>query len=319
MKILVIGGNGFIGSHLVESLCKTHEVSVLDRSTNKFTDGFQGVEYIYEDFQNGEKLKEVLQGKDIVFHLLSTTVPITANRNPHYDIESNLIGTLNLLELISNSDVKRFIYVSSGGTVYGNPQYLPIDEKHPCNPIGSYGIIKKTIEDYVRMYSQKGHFSYLIVRPSNPFGPRQNFLGDQGIIAKLLYQGIAGDEFTVWGDGSAVRDYIFIDDLISFLKKAGLSEISGVYNVGSGKGRSINDIIEMLKKVTNQLPSIKYAPKNGFFVEKVVLDVTSSRNTFDWKPEYTMEEGLVIQHNWIKNVVNQMEQEKQTKPESHIK
>lgn len=302
MKILIIGGNGFIGSHLVEMLRDEHQVTVLDRSPNKFIGEFAGVEYVYGNFQDLALLKRAVQNKELVYHLLSTTVPLTANSDPVFDIETNLIGTINLLEIISNSDVKRFVYTSSGGTVYGDPEYLPIDEKHPCNPIGSYGIVKKTIEHYVQMYAVKNHFSSLIVRPSNPYGPRQNYEGNQGLIAKLLYQGITGEEFTIWGDGSAIRDYIFIDDLVNFLKMAGLSKETGIFNLGSGYGKSVNEIISLLSGVVDKLPKINYVEKNGFFVEKVVLDIGKVKESFGWSPEIPMEKGLVLHSQWMQSL-----------------
>lgn len=301
MNILIIGGNGFIGSHLTELLKDHHRVTVYDRSPNRFAEECSGVEYIYGDFNDLPQLKKVIENKQIVYHLLSTTVPVTANRDPVFDVQSNLIGTINLLELIAASDVQRLIYTSSGGTVYGNPQYLPIDEKHPCNPISSYGIVKNTIERYIEMYAMKRNFSYLIVRPSNPYGPRQNYEGDQGLIAKLLYKGITREEFTIWGDGSAVRDYIYIDDLVEFLKIAGLSRESGIFNIGSGKGKSINEIIDLLSGIMEEMPDIIYAEKNGFFVEKVVLDITSLKDTFNWSPRISMEEGLARHNQWMKN------------------
>ena len=187
MNILIIGGNGFIGSHLLEVLSLNHKVVIFDRSPNRFVSEYPNVEYVYGDFHDSSLLKTCLENIDIVYHLLSTTVPLTANLDPIVDVESNVVGTIKLLEMVSKSNVKRFIYTSSGGTVYGNPEFLPIDERHPCNPIGSYGIVKNTIEHYVKMFASKKNFSYLIVRPSNPYGPRQNYNGNQGLISKLLY------------------------------------------------------------------------------------------------------------------------------------
>ena len=302
MNILVIGGNGFIGSHLTDILRINHTVTVFDRSPNRFVKEFEGVKYIYGEFNNASLLKKALENINIVYHLLNTTVPLTANMDPVFDVQSNLVGTLNLLELIGKSEVSRFIFTSSGGTVYGNPQYLPMDENHPCNPIGSYGIVKNTIEHYVKMYSQNKGFSYLIVRPSNPYGPRQNYKGNQGLIAKLIYSGLTQENFTIWGDGSAIRDYIFIQDLVDFLKVSGLNDKSGTYNIGSGNGKSINEIVEMLSGVMATLPPLEYVEKNGFFVEKVVLNMENSHRDFDWKPKTTMEEGLAVHNSWMNSI-----------------
>jgi len=300
LNILIIGGNGFIGSHLVETLKNEHQVTVFDRSPNQFLGESPGVEYIYGNFSNTDLLSLTLKNKNVVYHLLSTTVPFTANKDIIFDIQSNLIDTVKLLDMVIERGIERFVYASSGGTVYGNPQYIPMDEKHPCNPVGSYGIIKNTIEQYIQMYARRNKFSFLIVRPSNPYGPRQNYKGNQGLISKLIYHGISQEKFTIWGDGSAIRDYIFIDDLTNFLKIAGLSKDSGIFNIGSGTGKSIDEIILLLSDITENMPPIIYTDNNGNFVEKVILDIKHSMEKFDWTPKVTLEEGLNLHYKWMK-------------------
>jgi UDP-glucose 4-epimerase len=300
LNILILGGNGFIGSHLVDKLKTEHKVTILDKFPNQFGDEYDDVNYHYGDFGDIVVLSKALEGQDIVYHMLSTTVPYTADLDPIFDVETNLINTLRLLDLIVEKGIQRIVFASSGGTVYGKPQYLPINENHPCNPLGSYGIIKKTIEQYIKMYALKHNLKYLIVRPSNPYGPRQNYNKSQGLIAKLIYSGLNNQIFTVWGDGSAVRDYIYIDDLIDFLKTAGLSSESGIYNVGSGIGKSIIQIINSLSKVVDKMPQINFTAKKVNFVERVILDISSSKNKFDWTPKVNLEEGLKHHNNWMK-------------------
>lgn len=302
MRILILGGNGFIGTHLTSALKDDHEVYVYGRSPNKFGVKFSGVKYIYGDFNDVELLRSSVAGKDIVFHLLSTTVPVTANSDPYFDIQSNLLGTIKLLGFIKDSAVQRLVYISSGGTVYGNPEYLPIDEKHPCNPIGSYGILKNTIENFIRMYSREGKFTYLIVRASNPYGPGQNFNGLQGVIAKILYKGIVQEQMTIWGDGSAVRDYLYIDDLINFLRIAGLDNQSGTFNVGSGEGKSIKEILDLLSGIMEKLPLLVFEENKRSFVERVVLDVSHATKIFGWIPRVSIDEGLTSHYNWMKSL-----------------
>jgi UDP-glucose 4-epimerase len=299
MNILIIGGNGFIGLHLVESLKNIHQVSVFDKAPNQFVEEFEEVDYIYGDFNDTDLLSKTLDNKHVVYHLLSTTVPFTADINPIFDIESNLISTVKLLDMIIEKGIQRFVYTSSGGTVYGRPQYLPIDEKHPCKPVGSYGIIKNTIEQYIQMYALKNKFSYLILRPSNPYGPRQNYTKNQGLIAKLIYNGMCQDKFTIWGDGSAIRDYIYINDLVDFLKIAGLSSESGIFNVGSGTGMSINQIIKALSGIIKEMPPLEYIDTKGNSVEKVILDIEHAKDVFDWTPEIPLDEGLRHHHQWM--------------------
>jgi len=299
LNILITGGNGFIGSNLVEALRHEHNVSVFDRSPNQFVSECSEVNYIYGDFSDTELLRQALDNIQIVYHLLSTTVPFTANNNMVFDITTNLVTTVKFLDLIVEKGVQRVVYSSSGGTIYGNPQYLPIDEKHPCNPIGSYGIVKNTIERYIELYALRNKFSFLIVRPSNPYGPGQNYRKNQGLIGKLIYNSMTKEKFTIWGDGSAIRDYIFIDDLISFFKTAGLSEESGVFNVGSGMGMNINQIIKALSEIIDDMPPIIYTDTKGTIVDKVVLDIKKSKNKFDWSPKTNLEKGLQIHKNWM--------------------
>jgi UDP-glucose 4-epimerase len=202
--------------------------------------------------------------------------------------------------MIVEKGIQRFVYASSGGTVYGKSHYLPMDEEHPCNPLGSYGIVKNTVERYIMMYASKNQFSYLIARPSNPYGPRQNYTKNQGLIAKLIYSGMHQEEVTIWGDGSATRDYIYIDDLTNFLTIAGLSNESGVFNVGSGTGMSINQIIESLSSIIEHMPAIVYTDKKGSFVDKVALDIKYATEKFDWTPKIPLEKGLRHHHKWMK-------------------
>tara|TARA_B110000211_G_C14089961_1_gene558493 strand:- start:3798 stop:4760 length:963 start_codon:yes stop_codon:yes gene_type:complete len=299
LNILIIGGNGFVGSHLVEVLKHEHNVSVFDRSPNQFVSEYPEVNYIYGDFSDTKLLSRALDSMQIVYHLLTTTVPFTANNNMVFDITTNLVATVKFLDLIVEKGVQRVVYASSGGTVYGNPQYLPIDEKHPCNPIGSYGIVKNTIERYIELYALRNKFSFLIARPSNPYGPGQNYTKNQGLIGKLIYNSIIQEKFTIWGDGTAVRDYIFIDDLISFFKTAGLSEESGVFNVGSGTGMTINQIITTLSKIIDNMPPIVYTETKGTIVDKVVLNIKKSQDKFEWSPKTTLEKGLLIHKKWM--------------------
>jgi UDP-glucose 4-epimerase len=299
LNILIIGGNGFIGSHLVEVLKYEYNVTVFDRSPSQFVVESPEVNYIYGDFSDTALLSLALDNMQIVYHLLTTTVPFTANIDPVFDITTNLVATVKFLDLVVEKGVHRVVYSSSGGTVYGNPQYLPIDEKHPCSPIDSYGIVKNTIERYVELYALRNKFSFLIVRPSNPYGPGQNYTKNQGLIGKLIYSSITQEKFTIWGDGSAVRDYIFIDDLTSFFKVAGLSEESGVFNAGSGMGMNINQIIAALSKIIDYMPPIVYTETKGTIVDKVVLDIKKSKDKFDWSPKTTLEKGLLIHKNWM--------------------
>jgi len=307
MKITLIGGNGFIGSHLVDKLVTegSHTLTVFGRSPNKFAPSTSKVTYIYGDFENIELLRKALWGSDLVVHLLSTTVPSTAAMDPTYDIRSNVIGTINLLEEVVKQNIKRFIYVSSGGTVYGNPEYIPMDEKHSLNPISSYGIGKVAIENYVKIYAEKYKFSYMIIRPSNPYGPRQNFIsGMQGVISTFMYKMLMNEEITIWGDGSAIRDYVYVDDVSDFFIKAIESKEQGVFNLGDGIGYSVNDIITYLENIIGIKAKVRYKDISVSAVKEVILDINKSSKVLNWNPNTELHSGIVKHYEWMLKKIN---------------
>ena len=181
MTVLVLGGCGFIGSHLVDALLR-HGVGVrvFDRQAERFRPPVHGVEYRFGNFSDRMSLVEAMTGVDVVIHLISTTFPGTADLDPRTDVKDNLIGTLNLLDSMVSLGIKRIVYFSSGGTVYGVPDRVPIPESHALRPINSYGIVKAAIENYLEMYRRTRGISPLILRPSNPYGPRQGHAQAEG-------------------------------------------------------------------------------------------------------------------------------------------
>jgi UDP-glucose 4-epimerase len=179
MKILVLGGNGFLGSHIVDELVECgHEVSVFDRLVDKFEPHIGGGLKCYlGNISDTALLAEALENVELVIHSISTTFPSTSNRDPKADVEQNLLPTINLLELMNKANVKRLIYLSSGGTVYGSPNQLTVDEEHSLNPKCSYGVVKVAIEHYIGMYKELYGLRPIILRPSNPYGIRQGHSG----------------------------------------------------------------------------------------------------------------------------------------------
>ena len=250
MKALVLGGCGFIGSHLTESLIKKNlNVSIFDKKNiPEFLKKKYKIEYYQGTLTDRRLIAEALKKVDIVFHLISSTVPSTSNQDPIYDIKTNLIGTINLLQEMVYNNVKKIVYLSSGGTVYGNPKFNPVNEDHSLRPISSYGIVKIAIENYIYMFQKIYGIDFIILRPSNAYGPRQGHTGIQGIIGTLLYKYLQNETINIWGDGSIVRDYIYVGDLVQLCIKSGLSNINGIFNAGSGYGVSINELISIIQK-----------------------------------------------------------------------
>lgn len=302
MKALVLGGNGFIGSHLVDKLLDAnHSVSVFDRMPEKFRPPLSGVNYHLASLNDVPALAEAIEGIDVVFNLISTTVPSTSNKDPIYDVESNLISSLQLLNLIKDSSVSKLVYLSSGGTVYGIPERSPIPESHPLKPICSYAVVKLAVENYLQMYDHLYGVKSVVLRASNPYGERQGHTGVQGVIGTFMNKVSANEKIDIWGDGNIVRDFIYVGDLANLCVQAGTSEVVGTYNAGSGTGHSINEIINMLSMVSGKNIQKKYHPSRMFDIPTVILDISKATQAFSWEPECELLEGIRLSWEWVNN------------------
>lgn len=303
MRILVLGGTGFIGSHIVDELLNNgHHVRVIDRTLKFRQSNFPNqIEYIQADFGDSLVMLEALIGIDLVVHLVSSTVPGTSNLNPVADIQTNLINSVNLFKAMNQSNVKRIIYFSSGGTVYGNPKNTPISEDAPTHPICSYGITKLAIENYLYMFQVLYGLQPVILRVSNPYGPRQGHLGSQGVIGTFLKQVMQGQAIKIWGNGSVIRDYIYIADVVSACTAVINSEITGVFNIGSGEVHSLVDIVSEIEMCTGKRANIIFESKRGFDVKKIILDTSLAQEKFNWLPKHSLKDGMKLHYEWIIN------------------
>lgn len=303
MNILVIGGNGFIGSHLIDHLLiKGHNVRVFDITYERYRKPLLNIDYRISSLENIPDLYEALLGIDIIFHLASSSVPSTSNIDTVSDINTNLIPTLNVLNLSVKLGIKKIIYFSSGGAVYGNPLTTPINEDHPLNPISSYGIVKATIEKYLFLYQRLYNLNSLVIRPSNPYGPRQGHFIAQGVVSTFLRKVKMNESITVFGDGKSTKDYIFIDDLIDLCYELSFSNEVGVFNLGSGKGTTIHQIIEQIKKTTGKNFDINNVDKQIYDVNHFVLDTTKAFNILGVYPSTSLEIGISKTWNWLNSI-----------------
>lgn len=299
--VLLTGGNGFIGSHVVDGLLKTGcGVRVFARKHERFRRPNPLVDYRLGEFDDLSSLAEALAGVDVVYHLLSSTVPATAAASPIYDVESNLIGALRLITLMKTMNVRRIVFFSSGGTVYGPPEELPIKEAHPTRPINSYGIVKVAIENYLLAAARNGELSPLILRLSNPYGPRQGHDGVQGVISTFLSRIYRGLPVEVWGNGSVVRDYIYVSDVASLCQRLVDTNVTGVFNVGSGSGVSIAEILEIVRQVTRDGTEVIYKDGRVLDVERNFLDIAAIKKQFGWEPAYDLRSGIEETWEWIR-------------------
>ena len=304
MNNLVLGGNGFIGTHLVDGLLeKGYFVRIYDRSPNRFRAIPQDAEYVEGELGNHGLIREVLDDIEVVFHCVSTTLPKTSNDDPLYDVRSNLIDTIQLLEACVEAGVRKVIFASSGGTVYGLPQTIPITEDHPTNPITSYGIVKLAVEKYLGLFHHLHGLDYAALRISNPYGPYQNPGGQQGALVVFLHRLYTGQSITIWGDGRVVRDYLYVADLVDALVLAAEVETrQKVLNVGSGQGASLNELVALIAEVTGERPEVTYRSGRALDVPANVLDVTRAVNELGWSRRSELADGIARTWEWIRTL-----------------
>lgn len=296
-NILVLGGGGFIGSHLVDALIdRGHFVRVFERrniDTKNLLGVISRIELIKGDFLNEDDLRGALSGIDVIVHLVSTTLPKSSNDNMLYDVETNVVGTLRLLNLAKLAGVRKVVFASSGGTVYGIPQYLPIPETHPTEPICSYGISKLAVENFIRLHSYLYGIDYTIFRIANPYGERQDVTSGQGAVSTFLWRVLTGEPIEIWGDGSIARDYLYISDLVrAFVKVIEGNNPSKVYNIGGGQAYSLNEIFETIRSVTEKTPIVNYTNARQLDVPTNCLEISKARSELNWEPRFTLAEGI---------------------------
>lgn len=294
MNITIFGGCGFIGSHLVDALLSQgHNIRVFDRSHELFRPPLENVEYVLGDFGNRGLVSSAVKDVDIVYHLISTTVPKTSNDDPVFDVSSNIIETLYLLEACVKKKVKKVVFISSGGTVYGVPDNVPVGEEGQTNPICSYGITKLAIEKYLYLFHTLYGLDFTIIRPSNPFGPRQNPNNIQGAVSVFLGKTLEKLPITIWGDGSVSRDFLYIQDLIEGIIKATFMKSDHrIFNIGSGTGTTLTRLIALIREVTRADLEVIYKDNRTFDVPELVLDTTRAQKELGWSQKTTMLEGL---------------------------
>ncbi len=297
MRFLLLGGGGFIGSHICDRLLKDgQEVRVFERQgcpRRNLLHLDSDIEWIEGDFTDPACLRKAVKGIDVIFHLISTTVPGNSNDNPVSDISSNVIPTLNLLDMAVQAGVRKVIFFSSGGTVYGIPHNVPITEEHPTNPTSSYGIHKLMIEKYLALYFQLYGLDYSILRTSNPYGENQNPKWYQGAIAVFIYKALKGETVEIWGDGSVVRDYIYVGDVVdAAIKASKCLHNEKIINIGSGTGLSLNDVLTEIETITGQSIDVRYSESRSFDVPVNILDISRAKRILDWYPRVKFTEGL---------------------------
>lgn len=301
-RALILGGCGFIGSHLADVLlARGVSLRIFDRQRERFRAPLRNVEYVQGDFRDRSLLSEALSGVDRVYHVLSTTFPGTANLDPAADVSDNLMGTIALLDLMKQAGIHRIAYLSSGGTVYGPLETVPVPETHPLRPNNSYGIVKVAVESYLEMYRALHGLSPVMIRASNPYGPRQGHSGVQGVVSTFLDRINRDAPIEIWGADTVVRDYIYVRELAELIALAGESTMTGPMNAGSGEGIALREVLTTIERVSGRSADVTYKPARKIDVPVSVLDMTRARDAFGWEARISLEEGITRSWAWLQD------------------
>lgn len=296
-KCLVLGGGGFIGTAVVEQLLSDGwQVRVFEHpgvNVPVRIAGVPGLEWVSGDFQAPADLAAALEGVHAVVHLISTMLPKSSNQAPMQDVETNVIATLRLLSLMTERSIRKIVFASSGGTIYGIPRSVPIREDHPTEPEVSYGISKLAIEKFLYLYRRLHGLRPVSLRVANPYGAGQRIDTAQGAIAAFLHRALRGEPLEIWGDGSVTRDYLHVSDVAAAFSCALRYEGPHyVFNIGSSHGVSINELAGTIESVLGRRIARSYLPGRSFDVPVSILDNTLARTELQWSPSITLAEGL---------------------------
>lgn len=305
MATLITGGCGFIGTHVVHQLREEgRDLVILGRSDSPPNHLAGLINYASGDFGDTSLLRSLFDEWNVtkVIHLAASTVPATSHQDPAGGIADEVAKTVRLLDLCVEKKLERFIFLSSGGTVYGIPQQSLVAESHPTDPISPYGVNKLAIEKYLHLYKHLYGLSYAAIRAANPFGPWQLPRAKQGVIAEFIWRIMNGDEVTIWGDGGVVRDYFHVADLAGLCSLALDATSTGVFNAGSGTGRSLSDLIPLIETELGCKAVVHYEPGRAVDVPRIVLDIGKATDTFGWEPRIAFEEGLRSTCDWFSKV-----------------
>lgn len=302
VRCLIMGGGGFLGVNLANALARQGAVvRAFGRTPADRLALDERVHWSGGYFEDPAAVAEAARGQEIVFHLLSSSVPGSPGQKPVSDLETNVLGTLRFLDICNDAAVRRVVFASSGGTVYGPADRHPISETTPTHPISAYGVGKLAIEKYLALYHHLYGLEYLALRIANAYGPLQSALKRQGVVAAMLSHALAGKPLEIWGTGEVVRDFVHIDDVVSaFLWAATYDGPHRVMNVGSGTGLSINQVASDIEAMTGtaKVPRI-YRAGRVADVPVNILDISLITRETPWRPRRLWLDGLRSTAAWM--------------------
>lgn len=308
-KILVTGGAGFIGSHLVDSLIeKKFKVVIVDNLTSGDIRNVNKKANFYKVDICSSKARDIIFKEKplVIFHLAAFTNVRDSIKNPQKDYRVNVLGSLNIIEAFLTVNRKRldkafFIFSSSGGAIYGDALHIPTSETYPPHPLSPYGINKLTVENYLDFYYKVYGLRYTALRYSNVYGPRQNTKGEAGVVAIFLDRLIHNRKPIIFGDGSQTRDFVYVGDVV----KANLNALKfkklGIFNIGTARETSIYSLFSLIKKITKIKSNPIYKPPFKGEVTRSCLDYRKARRLLGWSPKISLEKGIKITFEWYKS------------------
>ena len=300
MKIIVTGGAGFIGSHAVDHLINDgHKVLVIDNlSTGKLNNLNHKADFENIDITDS-RISDVIKAFDpnVISHFAAQTSVSISTNNPILDANSNIIGSMKVFDAMNETECRNFIYINTGGALYGDPEYLPLDESHRINPISPYGLSKWTAERYLLM--QKKPYQHVkTLRLSNVYGPRQDAFGEAGVVSIFSNKMLSGESVTIFGDGKQTRDFVYVEDVVEAFKQVIKKDETFSVNISSGKTVSINELYELMSEICRNSISPNYeSVRYGDLMHSVLSNKLASE-LFGWTPRVDLVEGIKRTLSW---------------------
>lgn len=306
IKACILGGGGFIGTALARELAAHgHQVRIFGHPP-RFPQALGDIEVLVGSLHQRDLLYKAISDQDLVFHLVGNSTPATADKDRAEDLRQNVERSLALFEAAREGVFGRIVFISSGGTVYGPQKAEPIPEDAPQWPISAYGVAKVTLERYLHLYHHLHGVDYRIARISNPFGDYQLAIKGQGLIAAALMKGLTNQPIPMVGDGSVVRDYVHVADVGTALRKLGQYDgPERIFNIGSGVGRSVRQILDAVEVALGHSLTIENLPNRAFDVPVNILDISRARRELDWTPDVDFHAGLTQAANWMRSYLRE--------------
>ena len=298
-KVVVFGAAGFVGRNMVLRLQREKDVEFT--GTDIVDSPFEsGVNYVKSDVLSYDEVKKVVQGADTVLHLAASPLTVSL-QNPRQNMKINIEGSLNILDAAREVGVKKVVF-SSASSVVGEVRYNPVDEAHPATPKTPYAVAKRSMEDYLRVYQEIFGLNYLVFRFFNVYGPWQ--YPQSGALVPLIYAKLTkGEPFTIMGDGSATRDFIYVEDVVDFIMQGVRKDVKNdLVNLGTGKPTSVMDLVKLSSSILGVTPNLVYKPKRPGEIDNFTADTTKLQRLFNKTPSTSLDDGLQRTFNWLKQL-----------------